>query len=346
MKSPLTTRSVCVAPLLILLTVAAALAVAACGKISSASGSAASPSPAANTSASPRSAVVAEATHNLKPSHPSGLIAFVKLVGKESYIYVVRPDGTGLKRLAHLRPKVGSFQGKPAWSPDGSRIGFLSGGAVWVMNADGSHQRQVTAANLGIGALAWSPDGGQMVLTMGSDGHLAIMNADGSSLKRVISESGQASYHGPAWAANGRIYFARHDDVSDLGEISSVNADGSGLTVVTAAWEDSFSLSHDGKWLLIFEGMEQTAVRLAADGRGREQVVLSKGVWDKYHARGWSASSWSPEDRWIAFAGSGFVVMGGPPSSGLWVVKSDGYWDPRRLSGAGTKVFDPAWQPQ
>ena len=47
MKSPPTARLVFVTSLLVLLIVAAALAVAACGKISTASGSAASPSPAA-----------------------------------------------------------------------------------------------------------------------------------------------------------------------------------------------------------------------------------------------------------------------------------------------------------
>ena len=58
-------------------------------------------------------------------------------------IYVVREDGTGLKRLTNNA----SDDGLPAWSPDGKTIAFVSnqGGAwaVWAMNADGSGRREL-----------------------------------------------------------------------------------------------------------------------------------------------------------------------------------------------------------
>jgi Tol biopolymer transport system component len=220
------------------------------------------------------------------------------------------------------------------------------------MKADGSHQRRVTAAHLGITELAWSPDGRRMALTLHdqSNGHvgLAVMNADGSGFRRLFWEREPASYDNPVWAADGRIFFARSDN-SELREISSVKPDGSGLTVVSAAGRaDSFSLSHDGKWLLIFDSEQRFAVRMAADGRGGEQVVLGKDQWEKYlaGAKGWPiASSWSPEGRWVAVAASAVQTMG-LVSSGLWVVKSDSYSRPFLLSGAGMKVFDPAWQPR
>jgi Tol biopolymer transport system component len=46
-------------------------------------------------------------------------------------IYVVRPDGSGVKRLTHIRGYT------PAWSPDGSHIVFSAPG-LFVMRADGS----------------------------------------------------------------------------------------------------------------------------------------------------------------------------------------------------------------
>lgn len=361
MKSPLVTRSRFVGPLLIVLAVAGALAVGACGSASTAANSSASPRSTVlpeDSSASLPSALVAEATTNLKPlSRVGGLIAFVQFIGKkdfylggDSYLCVVRPDGTGLKTLTRLRPQAGVFPGKPAWSPDGRSIAFLSGDAVWVMNADGSQRRQVSTTGLGVTDLAWSADGTRMVLTTGREGHngLVLMNADGSGLESVIGESSRLATYGHAvWAPDGRIYFARHDKTSDLGEISWVNADGSGLTVVSAG-EDSFSLSPDGRWLLLFDSGRGYAVRMAADGRGREQVVLGKDQWEKYlrgAARWPIGSSWSPEGRWIAVATCGVPTMG-LASSGLWIVKSDGCWDPRLLPTAGWKVFDPAWQPQ
>lgn len=59
-------------------------------------------------------------------------------------VYVMKPDGTGLRRLTdHPRRDF-----DPAWSPDGSRIAFTSDRdgdrEVYVMNADGSHQTRLT----------------------------------------------------------------------------------------------------------------------------------------------------------------------------------------------------------
>jgi Tol biopolymer transport system component len=47
-------------------------------------------------------------------------------------IYVMRPDGSGVKRLTHVRAET------PAWSPDGRYIVFSAPGGLGVMRADGS----------------------------------------------------------------------------------------------------------------------------------------------------------------------------------------------------------------
>ncbi len=47
-------------------------------------------------------------------------------------IYVMRPDGSGMKRLTHNRGYT------PAWSPDGTHIAFPAPGGLFVMRADGS----------------------------------------------------------------------------------------------------------------------------------------------------------------------------------------------------------------
>lgn len=89
----------------------------------------------------------------------------------------------------------------PRYSPDGRRIGSVSQSkngtaAVWVMNADGSGGRQVSPD--GGRQFDWSPDGRRIVFLYLSDycyncgepepvgnGELWIMNADGSSLRRL-----------------------------------------------------------------------------------------------------------------------------------------------------------------
>jgi dipeptidyl aminopeptidase/acylaminoacyl peptidase len=54
-------------------------------------------------------------------------------------LYVVTPDGTGLRRLTHKR-----YDSAPSWSPDGRKIVFAGGGSVWIMDRDGRHQHNVT----------------------------------------------------------------------------------------------------------------------------------------------------------------------------------------------------------
>ena len=82
-------------------------------------------------------------------------IAFSSYSGDDGQedIYVVNSGGSNLTRLTHHRDESNRGLGfqvdlAPAWSPDGSRIAFLStrdnrNYAVYVMNADGSRQTRL-----------------------------------------------------------------------------------------------------------------------------------------------------------------------------------------------------------
>ncbi|MBL8092226.1 MAG: PD40 domain-containing protein, partial [Anaerolineales bacterium] len=72
-------------------------------------------------------------------------------------LWLIRPDGSGLKRLTN-KDDI-----DPSWSPDGLMISFASSRAgarqLFVMNADGSNIQQVTNLNNMGGRNTWSPDG-------------------------------------------------------------------------------------------------------------------------------------------------------------------------------------------
>jgi Tol biopolymer transport system component len=86
--------------------------------------------------------------------------------GSHRDVYLVRPDGTDLRRLTSLS----GFDGDAIWSPDGSRLAFVSdrGGAfdLYTMTPDGRDQRRLTHHDRSRGFAAypsWSPDGSEIV---------------------------------------------------------------------------------------------------------------------------------------------------------------------------------------
>jgi formylglycine-generating enzyme required for sulfatase activity len=144
-------------------------------------------------------------------------------------IYVMDADGTNLQRLTNTP----SHEDFPAWSPDGTRIVFsrIEGNdGTYIMNADGSDERQLTA----FVALepAWSPDGTRIAFGSDDEGFrgMYVIDADGSNLQKLSTT--RAGENCPAWSPDGtRIAFASWRDGD--GEIYIMDADGSNLQQLT-----------------------------------------------------------------------------------------------------------------
>ena len=82
--------------------------------------------------------------------------------GFHTDIWIMRADGSHKRQLTR-----GAFDDEPVFSPDGRRIAFgrrtqdadIPEIAIYVMNRDGTHQRQVVPETLGLAHHDWSPDG-------------------------------------------------------------------------------------------------------------------------------------------------------------------------------------------
>jgi Tol biopolymer transport system component len=151
-----------------------------------------------------------------------GLIAFTRFVGsRPGQIYLVRPNGHGLRQLTHRRRGAGAA----AWSPDGRRIAFSGtarrGGVHVFVKRIGGGVRQVThgPGTGGLIAYTWAPG-------LGGD-DVRVVRADGTADAPITDDLGVPD-GGPAWAPSGtRMAIAR------LGRIWTVAPDGSGLRRVT-----------------------------------------------------------------------------------------------------------------
>ena len=160
----------------------------------------------------------------------TGRIAFVSNRDGNDEIYVMKADGTGLRRLTNDPAE----DLEPAWSSDGTQLAFVrqrsgSNFEIYKMNADGSGVTRLTRNSAMDASPAWSPDGTKIAFSSNRSGgdQIYLMRADGSGVTRLTS--GSASGDTPAWSPDGtKIAFGRS------GDIYVMNATGSGVTAVTS----------------------------------------------------------------------------------------------------------------
>jgi dipeptidyl aminopeptidase/acylaminoacyl peptidase len=113
------------------------------------------------------------------------------LVEAENDLFAVDPEGGNRTRLT----SSSAYDGQAAYSPDGSRIAFMStrdGQArVWVMNADGSDPHTITSNFPGSARPTWSPDGSQIAFTTG---YSSVWITSGND--RIIGGEGRDAING------------------------------------------------------------------------------------------------------------------------------------------------------
>jgi len=86
-----------------------------------------------------------------------------------------RVEPLTIDRILEAPSLAGSSPSSLAWSPDGARLAFLwsdprrPGRRLWIVDADGSGLRSVTAEGERVGRFAWMPDGASIVYLRGDE---------------------------------------------------------------------------------------------------------------------------------------------------------------------------------
>src|SRR4051794_21199441 len=113
----------------------------------------------------------------------------------------------------------------PRWSPDGKRIAYVLTKAdlarsaydadVWIVDADGAHDRQLTRSPSGETRPQWSPDGKQLAFLSDRGGRNAIyvIDVDGGEARQLSNEP--TAVRELAWSPDGKeIAFTRVDEAT------------------------------------------------------------------------------------------------------------------------------------
>ena len=133
-------------------------------------------------------------------------------------IFVVNSDNTS--RVNLIGDPLGDtapYDSDPAWSPDGTRIAFTTGGSgafersIHTIGPDGAGRAALTSGHRDFSP-DWSPDGRQIAFMRypfdGDDSDIYVMNADGTGVRRLTDND--VNDEAPAWSPDGtKIAFAR-----------------------------------------------------------------------------------------------------------------------------------------
>ena len=208
--------------------------------------------------------------------------------GGDSRLSLMRPDGS------HLTLLTDAVAGYPfgAWSPDGSRVAFLSGsfgeGALLVINANGSGEAHVT--DIEARAPDWSPDGTKLVFEAVQGGIYSV-GADGSGLTQLT-----LSGSGPTWSPDGsRITFFAND--AGNFDVYVMSSSGAGPERLTSDPADDVSpgWSPDGKRIAFVSERRGNTDLYVIDANGSGERRLTE---DPAPDEGFS---WAPDGDLIAY---------------------------------------------
>lgn len=267
-------------------------------------------------------------------------IMFSADIDRNEEIYIMNVDGTELTRLTNYQYIDRGID----WSPDGSRILFLSlrhtgigSLELYTMNIFGEDIRRITYnVSMDGDEADWSPDGSKIVSPCSTDSgsEICVMDLNNNQVIQITNTAFYKRY--PIWSPDGtKIAFSGNNSIHIM------NSDGTGLTTLVTSDGSYFESdwSPDGT-RIAFRYMEKDNLDSDMFTTQDIYVINVDGSGQTKLRTGGSSPSWSPDSSKIVFHCKGNNTYG------ICTMNDDGTNVVQLTNPNEIDAHGPVWSPR